>query len=207
MAARGCVYCCTVGRVGAQGSAEHLKGMEMRAFPLTLTVPIILAIQCVGCEESGEESATTTSPTRLIVDGQGEPSMLIKPGESVGDIRFGMTLEDVHNILGTPDFAVPGSMVYTRLGVAFRSKENIVNTIICGHSTDRTSPLIAACKFRTDRGVGMGSTEVEIVAAYGQPTMTSQSKLIYKELSMVFTLADGKVIAIEVVRSRKGKGN
>jgi hypothetical protein len=73
-----------------------------------------------------------------------------------------------------------------------------------GDSNSAQSPLVKACQYKTDAGIGMGSTLEEIKKAYGEPTAIEQGRMFptspphevvsYDALAASFTLIDGKVI-------------
>ena len=53
-----------------------------------------------------------------------------------------------------------------------------------------------ACKVKTPEGIGIGSTEDEIIKAYGEPSRRRENKIFYKDMRTSFGLAEAKVIGI-----------
>ncbi|MCX7000045.1 MAG: hypothetical protein NT106_07100, partial [Candidatus Sumerlaeota bacterium] len=63
------------------------------------------------------------------------------------------------------------------------------------------SPLIKACKYKTDKGIGMGSTLGDLAKAYGEPSSVEPigqgKRASYKQLGATFTLQNDKVIHMQ----------
>jgi hypothetical protein len=60
--------------------------------------------------------------------------------------------------------------------------------------------LEKACKFKTAEGIGIGSTEAQVVKAFGQPTNRSDNRLRYKDKRIMFSIDHDKVIGIWVMK-------
>ena len=125
--------------------------------------------------------------------------MLIVPGASVGDIRKGMTTNEVEAVLGKPDRWQGQIMVYDKkLGMSVSESKRGVMVVFCGDSMLRY-PGVKTFKGRTKEGIGMESSRAEVIQAFGQPTSAKpwdagQEQLVYRQLGLTFTLESGKVI-------------
>ncbi|MFH1740134.1 MAG: hypothetical protein ABIH23_14085, partial [bacterium] len=118
---------------------------------------IALLLGCGGDQESQPQTGTST---------EAEQPLVIKPGEGVGELRFGMNRAEMERILGKPDRSMGMAHEYLNIGMAvLGSKDTAVGAIMFGDMNNPESPLIAACKYKTDKGIGMGSTFDALVNA------------------------------------------
>ena len=153
-------------------------------------------------------SAGSTNQSSNLVDQT--VSTLIVPGASVGQVRAGMTSDEVAAALGKPEKIEGGRMAYgKRLGMdVLCSSKSGVTTVFCGDSMPQY-PGVKLFKGRTKEGIGMGSTRADLIKGLGQPTSAKpwafgQEMLEYKNLGLSFVLAEGKVFNILVdLRKRK----
>lgn len=87
---------------------------------------------------------------------------LIAPGQRIGAASLGMTAADLYNTLGAPanSFSHDGVTYYNWAGLQVRVPS----------STQRVESIFAwAPQYRTAQGVGVGSSDLEIRAKFGQP--------------------------------------
>ena len=130
--------------------------------------------------------------------------LLIRPGIGIGKIKFGMTVQQMKDLLGEPDVDATGiSYMYKSLGIEIIAKDKVnISAILCGNFSHRNEPMFKAMedafKLKTAEGIGIGSTEDEVIKAFGQPTKHRGDKLLYKDKRMSFTLHGDKVIGIWV---------
>jgi hypothetical protein len=130
--------------------------------------------------------------------------LLIKPGVSVGRIKAGMKIEDVIAAVGEPDRRSKFNLEYLRFGFSTTAnRDGFVRVINCGDPCDKSSPLIKMFAGRTNGDIGMDSTRSQVIVALGQPTKaepwgSGEERLVYTELGLDFTLAEGKVHFIAV---------
>ncbi|MHC4645045.1 MAG: hypothetical protein ACYTBJ_06070 [Planctomycetota bacterium] len=149
-----------------------------------------------------EETAERTKTVSIKPDESKKTipeQMLIEPGVGVGEIRLGMSIDDMTEILSDPDHTWSMESIYSSLGISVVSRDSeSVESIKCGHLTNKLSPLVSACKYRTKEGIGMGASKEDIIRAYGEPSIRRGAQLIYKERGILFVLAGDKVICIWV---------
>jgi len=133
---------------------------------------------------------------------------IIHPGAGIGQLRFGMTVEQMREILGKPDFTM-GDEVFQYPGFAITAREQKIYSIACGSIGDRNSPQVALCKCRTPEGITIGSSKADIVAVYGEPTVKKQSNLDkqvlelgYRKIPAMFFLYDDKVFGMVFQEAR-----
>ena len=147
----------------------------------------------LGCKETTE----STSPDEAA-------EVLIHPGVGVGALKFGMNVDQMREILGEPDSTQSGrAYEYLSKGMAVVTASGDVGVIVLmfGDSGLPDSRLIIACKYRTAKGIGMGSTWAEIVEAYGEPssqrTLGGVEELTYPALNAKFSLRSSKVVHMQ----------
>ena len=156
----------------------------------------------IGCKKTEEESSKDTEEYAQQTKDLTE-DLLILPRIGVGKIKFGMTVQQMKDELGEPDIAATGiSYMYKSLGMELVAKDNeSISAILCGNSSNKQEPMFKAMekafKLKTTEGIGIGSTEAQIIKAFGQPTKhTEDDKLLYKDIRVSFTLDEGRVIGI-----------
>ncbi len=161
-----------------------------------------LAFVLGGCRK---KAPAPSSPTGNGEPAGGEASLVIEPRVGVGQVKFGATADQVKQSLGEPSStAASGAiLVYENLGLTITLREGAVTAISCGDPRDKDADAVKACRCRTKEGIGIGSTEEEIIAAYGQPAGRRESQLIYSALSTRFVVVDGKVIGMWFQRPRR----
>lgn len=128
-------------------------------------------------------------------------AFVIEPLVGIDKVRFGMSVEQMKEILGEP-YRVRGPLYeYRDSGFAVFAVNNTVTMIACGDRRLSDSALIKRCKSRTNKGIGIGSSQEDIIKAYGQPSSTQQLPgegsavmLRYDQISSEFLLRSDKVI-------------
>jgi hypothetical protein len=142
---------------------------------------------------------TGCSPTEKEPQSASLEPPLIVPRTSVGQIKAGMTLDDIVRALGEPQRRTANALEYTRLGFAVMpDPDKVVQVIMCGDVTGINGPLVKAFTARTREGIGMLSTAEDLLKVYGPPS-SSQSFLgareskVYDALGITFSLEAGKV--------------
>jgi hypothetical protein len=132
---------------------------------------------------------------------QGDANELtVYPGQGMGRLRFGQTIEETRAVLGEPDFAM-GRDVLQYPGFAVTSRgDGRVATIFCGDLKGPDSPFVRRCRCRTVEGIGMGSSEQQVLRAYGEPdkrisddSVPGSVRLGYRSRIMEMRLKDNKV--------------
>jgi len=160
---------------------------------------------CLVLVGSGALAAMALSGAGVntIKDTTQSESFLIVPGESVGQVRKGMTTNEVETVLGKPEKWQGKMMVYDKqLGMSVGQTRKGVAVIFCGDSM-LAYPGVKKFKGRTKEGIGMLSSRESVIKAFGQPTSTqpwngNQEQLKYKELGLEIFLEAGKVFNIIV---------
>jgi len=181
-----------------------------------MKIPIATAIMCIflimGCDQSQSPKSTiqpnetrnerSTINSAKSTDAFSGTSPVIVPGQGMGELKFGMSQTEMEKILGKPERSMGMANEYLSKGMAVMgSKDSAVGAIVFGDMNNPNSPLIKACKYKTEKGIGMGSTLGDLVKAYGEPSSVEpigQGKRVsYKQLGATFTLQNGKVIHMQ----------
>jgi hypothetical protein len=127
---------------------------------------------------------------------------VVEPLVGIDKVRFGMTVEQMKEVLGEPQMARPPLQEYQDAGFAIFALRDAVEMIACGHMRNPDAELVRNCKVRTNKGIGMGSSREDIILAYGQPSSTESKQLRiggsavalrYDSLNSQFMLMNDKV--------------
>jgi outer membrane protein assembly factor BamE (lipoprotein component of BamABCDE complex) len=175
-------------------------------------------------------SDTASSPPETV-----ENEMQIVPLVGIGPVKFGMSRGQVLEVLGRPERTEgSGRLVYylTSRGVHFViGSRHGVRVIECW-SAQYPRPPLGTVTFsgKTDKGIGMGASREEIVAAYGDPERVEEEivnvyeepeeadserilekqwileKLWYGQVRMTFVLAEGHLVKLKVAGPRLAPG-
>jgi hypothetical protein len=165
---------------------------------LTLSFVLLVLVAVDGCKNKDQDSKKK-SGNALTTTATSEPCWIVEPGKGMGDIKFGMTMKELKEAIGKPERTMGGAFEYPSKGFAvLAGKDGKVASIMCGDMSGKSSPLVDACICRTTKGIGMGSSEKQITAAYGPSPSVQQGKdrkiMAYPSLDTMFTLKDDKVI-------------
>lgn len=119
-----------------------------------------------------------------------------------------MNHAELEAILGRPERTTYGPSEYMSKGLAvMEGRDTAVGAILFGDSNSPDSPLVAACKFKTDKGIGMGSTFADLEAAYGKPSSVKKSAgretVNYSNLGATFSLSGGEVFHMMFRKPRR----
>jgi outer membrane protein assembly factor BamE (lipoprotein component of BamABCDE complex) len=186
--------------------------------------------------ETPETSGTAVPPgTAPTPPGTVEDEMQVVPLVGVGPVKFGMSRGQVLEVLGRPERTeASGRLVYylTSRGVHFVIGSRTGVRVIECWSAQYPKPLPGTVTFsgKTDKGIGMGASREEIIAAYGDPETLEEEivniyrepeeadserilekqwileKLGYGQLGMTFVLAEEQLVKLKVTGPRLSPG-
>jgi len=140
--------------------------------------------------------------------GEDEPpdKFVIEPLVGIGPVQFGMSKAEVIEHFGQPDRIYEGQL--TKLSyVASRGLNFVVDAELglqeIGCWSEGMLPSrVTTFAGSTKEGIGIGASQEEMVAAYGQPDRTSTDpkgiiqNLHYDKLSTRFSLKEDKIMSI-----------
>lgn len=180
---------------------------------LAFTFVFLVLVAMEGCKNKDQDPKKQSGSTPTTTTAASAPATtqnsdyIIEPGKGMGRVQFGMTMKQLREAIGKPERTLGGAYEYPSKGFAvLAGKDGKVASIMCGDMSGKNSPLVDACVCRTSRGIGMGSSEKEITAAYGPSPSVQQGKdrkiLAYPSLDALFTLKDDKVIHMIFTRSK-----
>lgn len=176
------------------------------------TLAVICAFFIMSCEKSQSPGSTRSQnaasnegisiDTNESSNAVSDTNLVIIPGQGVGELRFGMSQIEMEKILGKPERIIGMAYEYISKGMAvLGGKDSAVGAIMFGDINNPSSPLVKACKFKTDKCIGMGSTLDDLHEAYGKPSsekpMGKGKMVSYKQLGATFTLQNDKVIHMQ----------
>ena len=165
----------------------------------------VLGLLCHGCTKKDEPNDTEeveAAVQAVDTDNPGTEVASIQPGIGVGKVKFGMSFTELQDVLGKPDFNVKGfAHVYSDLGIQVLIRDDKVVSVFCRQHFPN-APEFKSCEYQTAEGIGIGSTESDIIAAYNEPSRRRNGRLTYKELGLVFELVNDRVqmISTEYLR-------
>lgn len=127
---------------------------------------------------------------------------IVEPMVGIGGVRFGMTAEQMKEILGQPKSTTGHTYLYFDSGfVILATPDDTVDAIFCGDMSTSDAPLIGKFTYRTSKDIGMGSSKQQVISAYGQPSsiwnqpgVSNAVTLEYKRIGSKFTLINGRVV-------------
>ncbi len=133
---------------------------------------------------------------------------LIVPGLRIGRWTLEMTVDDLLRVNGQGGSAAPSSPAYVGglTVIAWPTNPLAVFT----RDRRRVEALsIEAGAFRTDKGIGIGSSRANVIAAYGNSMATvaissTTGILVYDEIGASFSVENDRVNRIWVFRARTG---
>lgn len=164
----------------------------------------ILGLLCFGCAEKDDQDDGIETETAAHTSDPNNREILavIQPGIGVGKVKLGMILDELKKVLGKPDIDVTGfSYVYADLGIEAVLKDDKIVNILCVQQIPN-APEVKACKYQTAEGIGIGSTESDIIAAYNEPTERNSGFFIYRDLGLRFKIVNGQTQKIIVLKRR-----
>lgn len=166
---------------------------------------VIFGLFCHGCAKKDVPNDSEEAETTLEeVDSDNQETVFasILPGIGVGKVRFGMSFTELKDVLGKPDFDVKGfAHAYSDLGIQVLIRDDIVISVICRQHFPN-APEFKSCEYQTAEGIGIGSTESDILAAYNEPSRRRNGRLTYRELGLVFELVNDQVQMISTEKLR-----
>lgn len=130
--------------------------------------------------------------------------MQVELGVGFGTVKFGMIEDEVIKLLGKPERIEKNGknktmLLYLSQGIGiYVFKEGGVQSFTFTTQKISTSALkINDFKGTTKEGIGIGSSEAQIIAAYGKPTENSfqsdKKTICYKTLGIDFIMLSDKV--------------
>ena len=130
--------------------------------------------------------------------------IVIEPLVGIGEVRFGMTIDQARQILGEPQRSNDRTYEYTEQGFAILTgADGTIAAIKCEAAeagSGAGSGVTATSACRTAEGIGIGSTKDDITTAYGEPSRTQRARgglvLRYAKIRAQFVLQDDKVVSM-----------
>ena len=203
---------------------DSSSGFEIRCPTIGLTLEVsgdrIVSLSVFPAEGSAGPAPTAPQPAA---------DKLIVPGDRIGQFRLSGKAADVHKTLGSPSQSEAGfwpdasTHKWTTAGFAIMVDDFTGNLLYMSmNGTSTSGPLAGAV---TKEGIGLGSTEQQIVAALGRPSLVasdakplaapqgSQGRTIYYHgRGISFTLASngpkaGRVTFIDLFWALRATGD
>ncbi len=156
-----------------------------------LLITALSASLFTGCSKHPAPGALTSSA-----------SIAIEPGVSFGPVRAGMKQRDVVAVLGEPNDNHDGVLRYHDLGITLLpGKGGFLEGVICFNGNVPFKSFAG----HTKEGIGIGSSRVDVIKAYGEPTsvkigrgVPEHSTLVYETRAINFHIREDKVYQMAV---------
>ena len=160
--------------------------MNSRSVLYCLSVLSILTISMTficGCSKK-EDGATTTG-------------LIITPGVGIGTLCFGDDSSKIEALWGTPKSVTAG--MYDYPGLSILTQAGKVYQIYC--IDDKKFNGEYKCSCQTLEGIRIGSTELAVIQAYGEPNTklnnsshySGATQWVYRETDMVIGFVENRV--------------
>ena len=142
--------------------------------------------------------------------GEEEPreELIVEPLVGIGPVRFGMSKDQIIEHFGQPDQIFEGQVTKLHYvpsrGLNFVVDAELGLQEIGCWSEGMLPSRVTTFAGITKEGIGIGASEEEIIAAYGQPDRTSTASspigiiqnLHYDKLRTRFSLKEGKLMSM-----------
>jgi hypothetical protein len=159
---------------------------------LLLGIGMLCLANLISCNEKADEEASADE-------------LIIEPLVGIGPVNFGTSKEEVIKHFGQPDrVSADGTKLnyVASRGLSFTVDSELGLREIGCWSEGMLPSRVTTFAGKTKEGIGIGASEEEIVAAYGQPDRTSTGSkgviqnLHYDELQARFSLQEGKLMSM-----------
>jgi len=152
------------------------------------------------------------SCAKKVDEDESRDEIIIEPLVGIGPVQFGMSKDEVIEHFGWPDKTYSGEKTKLNYvpsrGLRFTVHAELGLQEISCWSEGMLPSGVTTFAGRTKEGIGIGATQEEIVAVYGQPDKTgTDSKEItqnlhYDKLRAKFSLREGKLISMILEASK-----
>jgi len=159
---------------------------------LLFSLGTLCIVTLISCSKKADEEA--------LVD-----ELIIEPLVGIGPVKFGMSKEEVIKHFSQPDKVLADgtklNYVSSR-GLSFTVDSELGLQEIGCWSEGMLPSRVTTFAGKTKEGIGIGASEEEIVAAYGQPDRTSTGSgsviknLHYDKLSAKFSLKEDMLMTM-----------
>ncbi|MBN2313417.1 MAG: hypothetical protein JXM79_05770 [Sedimentisphaerales bacterium] len=167
--------------------------MKTKRNTLLLSLLMLSLVSLISCEKK----ADVEEPREELV---------IEPLVGIGSVRFGMTKDQIVEHFGQPDQIFEGPVTKLNYvpsqGLNFAVDPELGLQEIGCWSEGMLPSRVTTFSGKTKEGIGIGASEEEIVAAYGQPDRTSTDSrgiiqnLHYDKIGAKFSLKEGKLMSM-----------
>ena len=149
--------------------------VDLRKLALCGAVIACAGLIFFGCgkEEEQVSAGEATPAAEPLVEAA---ELVVTPTVGIGDVKFGMSRQEVYDLWGLPgESRNVGYRIdyYSWLGVGLGYPFDKLGQIYCLHSADLEGLLDFAGK--TAEGIRLGSSEEEVLAAYGEASGVQES--------------------------------
>ena len=172
----------------------------------SLIVFTICSLIIFGCEE--KDNNKNISQDSNETNSSLNSKFLVKPSIGVGNIKFGMTEDELMQHFGKPEKVENHGprkhlMMYLSKGISFYVFDNIGIQSITFTSQKAISPLKGNdSTAMTKEGIGIGASESQIKVAYGESCSIKVNggvkTMNYEDLGLDFVLFSDKVIKFTI---------
>ncbi|MEN6627382.1 MAG: hypothetical protein ABFD69_14250 [Candidatus Sumerlaeia bacterium] len=186
-----------------------------------------LSVGCGQATNSSNQDSHTATPTPTPAETESpavtgdtatstmesSDSLVITPLVGVGAIKFGMSTDQVIEVLGQPErMTVPMHLEYMSKGIAIMAPGDSPDTYAVSGLmfSDLFIPESSpdkVCKYKTADGIGTGSTLEDLQKAFGKPSRVQKVgprlQVDYEAIGASFMLEKNRVIHMSFMGTRR----
>jgi hypothetical protein len=181
---------------------------------LLFTVLILLIVSCSGkptkhTAENQQITITDLGDSLTVTDSTSEDAFYdlgeqLIADETIGNLKIGMTFDEVKNILGKPDeISQPDSSEVdgeNYKSLIYKNKGINIGLVISEDSMSNVSwiEMVDSCKLLTSKAIGLGSMAEDVTKAYSDfinPELCDSTSVLAGSfnLGMYFSIKEGRV--------------
>jgi hypothetical protein len=169
----------------------------------------IMVLREFDFEAAIDETLFGLGPEPAVED-VNDSLFVVRPNVGMGDLLLGGPDSMIVEVLGEPEFKM-GDQIYQYAGFVVAAREGKVYSFQCGDAKGPGSRHWKECRCRTVEGIGIGSSEQDILKTYGAPAMRPPEPdklvMVYRQQNMAFFLRNDEVyfMSFGIARDTKAR--
>jgi hypothetical protein len=126
------------------------------------------------------------TPQSIHAQTAADPKHLVVPGRSVGDVRLGMSLDDVKGVWGEPSYTpFYHGMQWYYFGARGPDTKKLCDTGVAVRNGKVSAARSFDPAYRTADGLGVGSTLPDLTRVHGNPNVQMSQVYVFNNVIRV----------------------